>query len=86
MSKIKKQSFKYSIDFLKLLPRKGLRSSTRTHFFRAPSNHAYAKFALSYCDWLHVTLPLNLTFVTYLLCFHKDLKTFLFKQFVPGRS
>ena len=70
-------------DLFKLPPRKGLRSSTYSHFIRIPSNGTYVKFALSYCGPLlwNSLLP-NFTCFTYLLYFHEALKTLLFEPFM----
>ena len=76
----------YLADLLKLPPRKGLRSSTYSHFIRIPSNGTYVKSALSYCGpLLWNSLPPNLTSIPTLHSFRKALKTLLFKHFVAER-
>ena len=76
----------YSADLFKLSPRKGLSSSSYSHFLGYLSIVLTLNLHFPTVGPFYGTLsPLNLTSITSLFSFCKALKTLMFKQFVAER-
>ena len=76
----------YLTELISKPQRKGLRSSSHSHFFISQIRHSYAKSAFTYSGpFLWNSLPPHLTSSLSLAGFRKDLKTHLFYRFVAER-